>query len=195
MSPRTKEQFENIREEKKQLIFEAALDLFALEGYHSTSITKIAKHANISKGLLYNYYESKEALLLEILYSGLDEMMQLFDPNHDGVLSEDEMLNFITNLFEMLKTNNRHWRLYYAIFFQPNVYELIKTQFADVFKNMMKLLTDYYTYHRLKEPEKEALVFGSLIDGIAFNYVMNPDLYPIEDLKEYIINKFCYLKK
>jgi len=195
MAPRTKEQFENIREEKKQLIFEAAFDLFALEGYHSTSITKIAKRANTSKGLLYNYFESKEALLLEILSSGLNEMMQLFDPNHDGILSEEEMLNFLSNLFEMLKTNNRYWRLYYAIFFQPTVFELINTQFADIFTKMMKLLTDYFAHHGLQEPEKEALVFGSLIDGIAFNYVMNPDLYPIEDIKDYIIHKFCYIKK
>lgn len=195
MSPRTKEQFESIREEKKQLIFETALDLFALEGYHSTSINKIAKKANISKGLLYNYFESKEALLIEILSSGFKEMIELFDSNQDGILSEEEMLNFITSLFTMLKENNQYWKLYYAIFFQPNVYELIKDQFAELFARMMKILTDYYTHHGLAEPEKEALVFGSLIDGVAFNYVMNPSLYPIEELREYIIKKFCYIKK
>lgn len=195
MSPRTKEQFESIREEKKKLIFETALDLFALEGYHSTSINKIAKKANISKGLLYNYFESKEALLIEILTSGFNEMMQNFDPNQDEVLSEEEMLNFLTSLFTMLKENNQYWKLYYAIFFQPDVYELIKDQLAELFTGMMKILTNYYSHHGLKEPEKEALVFGCLIDGVAFNYVMNPDLFPIEVLKDYIIKKFCYIKK
>ena len=63
MSPRTEEQFEEIRESKKNLIQEVALELFATRGYHSTSISMIAKEADISKGLLYNYFESKEELL------------------------------------------------------------------------------------------------------------------------------------
>ena len=63
MSPRTKQQFEDIREEKRSLIMKVALELFAEEGYHNTSISKIASRAGISKGLLYNYFDSKEDLI------------------------------------------------------------------------------------------------------------------------------------
>ena len=69
MSPRTEKQFEEIRVSKKALIQETALELFATKGYHSTSISMIARTAGISKGLLYNYYESKEDLLNEMLSS------------------------------------------------------------------------------------------------------------------------------
>ena len=93
------------------------------------------------------------------------------------------------------KSNINHWRLYYAVFFQPDVYELIQEQFSEMFTEMIGLLTDYFKHHGINEAEKEALVFGSLIDGIAFNYVMNPTLYPIEELKEYIIKKFSYINK
>ena len=58
--PRTPEQFEKIREEKRNHIMEVALECFANEGYHSTSISKIAKSAGISKGLIYNYFELNE---------------------------------------------------------------------------------------------------------------------------------------
>lgn len=192
--PRSKEQFENMRQEKVEIIKSAALDLFATEGYHATSINKIARKANISKGLLYNYFESKEALLLSIIYEGFEGLIQLVDPNQDGVLSEEEMVNFIKSLFDELKASISHWRLYYAVFFQPDVYELIKDQFTEMYTNLTALFTDYFKHHGIEEPEKEALVFGSLIDGIGFNYVMNPTLYPIEDLKEYIIKKFSYIK-
>ena len=67
MSPRTPKQFEEIREEKKTLIMDVALEHFANEGYHNTTINHIAKHAGISKGLMYNYFESKEELLAEII--------------------------------------------------------------------------------------------------------------------------------
>ena len=54
MSPRTKEQFEVIRKQSKDAIREAALELFAKNGFHNTSMHTIAKKAKVSKGLIYN---------------------------------------------------------------------------------------------------------------------------------------------
>ena len=63
MSPKTVVQNKIIRQEKKDLILRTALIVFAQEGYHASSVNKIADKANISKGLLYTYFESKEDLL------------------------------------------------------------------------------------------------------------------------------------
>ena len=60
MSPKTVVQNKIIREEKKDLILTTALKIFAEEGYHASSVNKIADKANISKGLIYNYFDSKE---------------------------------------------------------------------------------------------------------------------------------------
>ncbi|HEY6906435.1 MAG TPA: helix-turn-helix domain-containing protein, partial [Ignavibacteriaceae bacterium] len=52
MSPRTKEQFEKLRESSRTEILNAALELFAQNGFHGTSISQIAEKAGISKGLM-----------------------------------------------------------------------------------------------------------------------------------------------
>ncbi len=195
MSPRTEKQFKEIRESKKALIVNAAMELFANEGYHPASISKIAKNAGISKGLIYNYFESKEDLLLQIMTAGLDEMASAFDPNNDGVLSEEEMASFIYGIFTMLKEKHEYWKLYYAVFFQPKVSKLLESKFVELYTKMMKILTDYYQSHGVKNPEQEALLFGALIDGMAFNYILNPKLFPIESLIETVKDKFCYIKK
>ena len=195
MAPRTEEQFEEIRETKKALIMDAAMELFANEGYHPSSVSKIAKKAGISKGLLYNYFESKEDLLLTIMINGLEEMMAVFDPNNDGVLTEEEMSNFISDIFTMLKEKQAYWKLYYAVFFQPKVSELLESKFVELYSKMMKMLVDYYQSHGSNNPEQEALLFGVLLDGMAFNYIMSQDLFPIESLIETVKEKFCYLKK
>ncbi len=49
MSPRTKAQFEEIRQKSRENIENIALELFALKGYHATSISQIAKKAGISR--------------------------------------------------------------------------------------------------------------------------------------------------
>jgi AcrR family transcriptional regulator len=195
MSPRTPEQFDHMRKDKKALITKAALELFSEQGYHNSSISKIANKAGVSKGLMYNYFESKEALIMEILSEGLDAMVSFFDPNHDGVLSEEEMESFIRNIFGLLKRDAPYWKIYYSVFLQPKVFELIEKKYKDLMPMFMNLLADYYKSHGAKNPMNEALLFGAMMDGIGFSYVMNPELYPLDDLIETILEKFCYIKK
>lgn len=66
MSPRTKAQNKEIREQSRQQIIDAAFELFAETGYQKTSIAAISKKAGISKGLIYHYFESKEDVLIGI---------------------------------------------------------------------------------------------------------------------------------
>ena len=195
MSPRTPEQFDHMRKDKKAIITKAALELFSEQGYHNSSISKIASKAGVSKGLMYNYFESKEALIMEILSEGLDAMVSFFDPNHDGVLTEAEMESFIRNIFGLLKRDALYWKIYYSVFLQPKVFELIEKKYKDLMPMFMNLLADYYEAHGAENPMNEALLFGAMMDGIGFNYVMNPELYPMDDLIETILEKFCYIKK
>ena len=51
------------RARKHARILDAAERLFALQGFAKTTIDEIAAAAQVSKGLVYDHYESKEALL------------------------------------------------------------------------------------------------------------------------------------
>ena len=68
--PRSLKQNEKIRKQKKQLILDTALELFAENGFHATSMSQVAKKAGVSKGLAYNYFESKQDILDEIIKTG-----------------------------------------------------------------------------------------------------------------------------
>lgn len=191
MSPRTEEQFEEIRQEKKALIMDAALELFANNGYSSTSISMIAKKAGISKGLIYNYFESKETLVIEIIDKGFEEMMDYFDPNKDGVLSRKELSYFIEKSIESLKKNIEFWRFYFRITLQPEVFSLLKGKIEAIMEPTMKLCIDYFKLKGTKDPEMEAMLFGALLDGISMDYVFAPDMIPIDKIKKAIIKKYC----
>lgn len=47
-------------------IIEASIDLFANAGFWNTPTSKIAKHAKVSNGTLFNYFESKNLLIEEV---------------------------------------------------------------------------------------------------------------------------------
>ena len=76
MSPRSKEQIEQIRINSIQNILGAAFKLMAQNGYESTSISQIAKEAGVSKGLAYNYFKSKKDLAEAVLMNLGDIMAQ-----------------------------------------------------------------------------------------------------------------------
>ncbi len=52
---------------KKEWVMEKAMELFTTKGYQLTSMQEIAELCGISKGSLYQYYHSKEDLLLSII--------------------------------------------------------------------------------------------------------------------------------
>ena len=59
---------------KQTQLIEAAIDLFAKEGFWNTPTSRIAKHANVATGTLFNYFESKD-LLIDAVYKLLKQEM------------------------------------------------------------------------------------------------------------------------
>jgi TetR/AcrR family fatty acid metabolism transcriptional regulator len=51
------------QEDKRRLILDAAVRVFACKGYHTSRVGDIAEEAGVAHGLLYHYFRSKEALL------------------------------------------------------------------------------------------------------------------------------------
>ncbi len=190
MSPRTQKQFEELRESKKKLIREASLKIFAEEGYHSATISKIANKAKISKGLIYNYYESKEELLRDLVRDGFQKISTLIDPDSDGIITKEEIIYMIEETFQMLKENRSFWLLYFSILPQPSVLRLVKDIINETLDNYTRLFESYFRHAGYDDPKAEALILGSLMDGISFHYLYNPLHYPLEPVKNKLINMY-----
>lgn len=190
MSPRTEEQFEEIRQTKKKLILETAFYLFATEGFYPTSISKIANKAGISKGLIYNYFSSKEELITEIVFDGIDRLMEFFDPNRDGKLTKEELKFFIEEIFRIMKKNLHFWKLYFSILSQQAVLKLVENKLLEFFKPAFKMLEDYFEKQGVEDPVTETRFFGALIDGVAFDYIIDPENFPLEKIKKRILSLY-----
>jgi len=53
-------------DDKRRLILDAALGVFAEKGFHGTSVPEVADAAGVGTGTLYRYFEHKEALVNEV---------------------------------------------------------------------------------------------------------------------------------
>lgn len=195
MSPRTPKQFQEIREEKKTLIMDVALQHFAGEGYYKTTINHIARHAGISKGLMYNYFASKEALLEEIIQRSIGEIYSYFDIDKDGYLSEEEFDFFVRRITQLLKEKQSFWRLFFQLLMQNEVREQFLKSFVSsgslmqaaienktglFVSDIMKTITEYFIRKKDREgpdydPYLELNMFIISLKGFAITYIyMDP---------------------
>ena len=58
--------------DKQTQLIEASIDLFAQEGFWNTPTSRIAKHAGVATGTLFNYFESKD-VLIDAVYKQLKQ--------------------------------------------------------------------------------------------------------------------------
>lgn len=63
-------------EERKEAILDHAAMLFAQKGFLGTSILDIARACGASKSLLYHYYPSKEDVLVGVMSSHVDVLLE-----------------------------------------------------------------------------------------------------------------------
>jgi len=63
-------------DEKRAALLATAARFFAETGYDRASMSELAKACGVSKALIYHYYESKDALLFDILDTHLSELLE-----------------------------------------------------------------------------------------------------------------------
>jgi AcrR family transcriptional regulator len=182
--PRTKEQNNAIRAEKRQLIMDVALQLFAENGYVHTSIDNIAQDAGISKGLMYSYFKSKDDLLYQILISGVRQFSDSFAPAMT-------IANFVEGLeqsFDHIQENSAFFKLYSLLSFQPQVLKGLGplADEYDAFHNMKKLFEQQFGERAVEE----LLLVSVILKGYSALALFGDQQHvvPIDKLKQTVMD-------
>ncbi|MBY9084118.1 helix-turn-helix transcriptional regulator, partial [Paenibacillus sp. HN-1] len=63
-------------QDKKEIIYDCAKELFSAKGFKETNISEITKKAGMAVGTFYNYYSSKEKLFMDIFLEENAKMKQ-----------------------------------------------------------------------------------------------------------------------
>ena len=194
MAPRKPEKFEEIREQSKRTIIASATKVFSEFGYQAT-IEKIAKAANISKGLIYNYFKSKDELLEAIFMEGFpffDKILNIQDKNDTALEKLGQVLKTFTR---SLQENLTFWKLYQSVMSHPIISSKLtkfKEYYESVFSPLLFSIFQELNGNTMNEMEIqiEILIFASIMDGIAFDYTIMGDDYPLELVIDTIIKKY-----
>jgi AcrR family transcriptional regulator len=189
VAPRTEEQYQVIREKSTTKIVFAAMELFSERGYQGTSMADIAKKAGVSKGLIYNYFEGKEGILLSILGEALDEgekIMQI----EEKVPSKEHLKNIIERFFQSSKENMSFYKMILPIAFQVHKFPFVQTLMIEKRDKFLEDGSKIFTDLGFEDGDMEAWHLGALFDGIMLHMIHDEKDYPEKEMKQYLLKKY-----
>ena len=81
--------------ERRRQILDAAVRVFARQGFHSTRVADIADEADVAYGLVYHYFDSKENVLDELFRQRWSLLIEAIKAADEGTLSPQQKLGTV----------------------------------------------------------------------------------------------------
>lgn len=166
----------------KEKILTAALKLFAQNGFHATSVSQIAAAAKVSKGLAYNYFDSKEALLLTIIEQASETMLATASEMVAGGGYQIMLRDFLDRYGTSLKANKQFLTFQLSLMFQPDLRTIVQRPMQARAEQLLKITEAMFKQAGAHEPLSMARRFIAELDGITLHYLSVFDDYPLDDM-------------
>jgi AcrR family transcriptional regulator len=190
--PKTKEQFELIKNESKSKIVDAGLKLFIEKGLLATSVSEIASLAGISKGLMYHYYKSKEELYYELVSKAINSSIEYMHAVFNLEKSPKEKIKLISR--KMVDNINRnHETAQFFVFMNrflitektsKKARELIENAYIPL-KLTEKIISEGQRLEQFKSGDSKSMatLYWSAIHGLCAHKLIQGDKFVVTDLE------------
>ncbi len=181
--PKTREQCEEIKDERRQSIIKTCVVLFSYHEYKSISVDVITKAVNCSHGLFYHYFNSKEHVFDATLQYAISTIDNLVYKNDETSLNAKERLsNIVKSVVSILKSKDDDVvsALYLLLNLHLKCDSFLHTRLAnaDIKRPLFHLVLDLIESGQKtnlldkKYPAKEyAVALMSIIKGLAYNRI------------------------
>lgn len=191
--PKTTEQLEKLKEERKNLILESSMIVFYKQSYKNTSVDDICKKARISHGLFYHYFKSKKDVHNYVYIYGKERFNDIYSIfNNENINGLNFIKILVTETISRLKKDQL-----FPYFFAITINDILNT-------NSSNGSVDIYKERILKEiikgqidgdissgePIELANLLLSSILGLTILKIKNGHNYVIPD-ENLLINLFC----
>jgi TetR/AcrR family transcriptional regulator, fatty acid metabolism regulator protein len=185
------------KNQKREMIVDAAIKVFAEKGYHSSRTLDISKEAGVAYGSLYQYFKSKDDILLYMFqktWKDLVKRMEKIDKTIDS--SEDKLLAIFDMIFRSYR--NKPDLMKVLIMDVPRLSQFYSTENQKLYHSFFVNLAKVFLEGQIKgafrgdiSPMIAAFVIYGAVDTTIRQYVYNPEFkyenFPLEEAKNQIM--------
>ncbi|MBU5267528.1 TetR/AcrR family transcriptional regulator [Virgibacillus proomii] len=178
------------REESKQQtrkeLLKVASEMFAKQGFYSTSVDQIAEEAGYSKGAIYSNFGSKDDLFLSVFKENQKEDLQNLKTIAEKYNSLDEFINMIEQNHQYERKENQDWSILKLEFLlyamrDASVREKLAPILQESRSQMINILKGFYQPNdqkHLVSIDKLAFLLLSLDIGIGIQSYVDEESIP-----------------
>ena len=151
-----------IQREKREIILDAALDIFSAHGLRGSTIDQIAEAAGMSKPNLLYYYRGKDEIYTTLLHRLLDRWLApLMEMAADGD-PMNELRNYIRRKMEMARDFPRESRLFANEILQgaPRIMAMLTDELRPLVDGKAQLLRKWMREGKLAKADPHHLIFA-----------------------------------
>ena len=179
----------------KDKILQAAIQLFSKTGFHGTSISQIAKAADVSKGLMYIYFKSKEDLLLAMIEQANEGMFEvagaLSAPSNCSLEEYQKLLQqFLGQFAGLLGANSEYLSFQLSLLYQPDLKPLVAGPLQKRAAHLLAVTEGIFRNAYVAKPQLTARRFMSELDGIALHHLSVFEDYPLTEMLEQMFQHY-----
>ena len=193
MAPRSEEELAKQRQLSRKKILESAMTLFSKKGYDGTSINMIAKNAGVSKGLIYNYFDTKEEIVKEVILYMIGIGTEFM---RDGLKLKDPMAKLKFLIIDSMKTYIEYKemaKLFMGFTFQIDIFNIIKDEMKVISEQLFAFVEDIFEGLGFPDPKLETKLLTSALDGIQLHMLFFDEEYPVDKVCQTILQRYIQL--
>jgi TetR/AcrR family fatty acid metabolism transcriptional regulator len=168
---------------KKELIINAAIRIFAQKGFYTANVADVAKEAGVADGTIYLYFKSKDDLLISLFETKMEEILQRFSSLlKSEQRADDKLRQFIQLYFKMIQEDRNLAEVFQVELRQSS--KFLKDYHNQKFIDFLNLIGDIIhlgqkegifktdiSIHSMK-----LIIFGAL-DELARQWILADDHY------------------
>ena len=170
------------KEAKRQEIMQAAIELFLEKGYKSVTTREISAHAGVSKGVLYDYFKSKEDLFFQTAKENVQKKMLYKIAAESKSCTPRERFDLMkTVVVEQLDTKQKRHRLIADFVLNCPDRDFVAEVIGHFIENarafVKSILTEAFAGSLKSDEEADdfANVIVVFIDGVTMQYMTTFD--------------------
>ncbi|MBC3889406.1 TetR family transcriptional regulator [Acetobacterium paludosum] len=141
MAPRNVKANDQIKDERRNQILLAALKRFARNGFSATKMSDITNDAEISDGLVYHFFKSKDEIFTELIEYAIDSLGNVIT-EIKAIADEpiEQLLQIASRIFESID-NREAPGYYYVLMMNAISCEATPISASDIIQKSMNRLT------------------------------------------------------
>lgn len=151
-----------IQQEKRELILDAALDVFSANGFRGSTIDQIAEAAGMSKPNLLYYFRRKEDIHEELLRRLLETWLDPLREMHPDGDPMTEIRGYIRRKLEMARDFPRESRLFANEILQgaPRIAPVLEGELKDLVDEKVEILKGWMDAGKIARSDPRHLLFS-----------------------------------